>query len=133
MDATRPLFWALLPTAPLGFLLMRQPWLYQRLWPIAQYAIGASEAAVRIDIRQRHRYQLDWLPERVVFSVDDHVVHTSPYSPAARLGLVIWIDNQFAIATPQGRFGWGLVEAAEAQWMDLFAVSVTSLRPTHSH
>ena len=44
MDAQRPLFYLLAPTAPLGFLLMRMPRFYRRLWPIGQAALGVAEA-----------------------------------------------------------------------------------------
>ncbi len=30
-------------------------------------------------------------------------------SPHGPLGFIAWIDNQYAIVTPQGRLGWGIV------------------------
>jgi hypothetical protein len=125
MDATHWPFFVLLPTAPLGFLLMRVPFLYRLLWPIGQRAVKVSEASLNhVDIIQWHTYQIDWLREKVIFSVDEQVVHTSPYSPTGKMGFVAWIDNQYAIVTPQGRFGWGLIEESSPQWLEIQDISI---------
>jgi hypothetical protein len=127
LDATHPLFFALLPSAPVGFLLMRIPPLYRRLWRIAQYAIRASEHSLDLDITQPHHYRLDWLKDRVIFSIDEAVVHTSPYSPSGKMGFVAWIDNQYAILTPQGNFGWGVLAEPEPQWLEISHPQITTL------
>lgn len=120
IDATHWPFFALLPTAPIGFLLMRVPFLYQRLWPIGQRAIKVSESSLNdLDITQLHLYELHWLKNEVIFSVDEQPIHTSPYSPTGNMGFVAWIDNQYAIVTPKGNFGWGLLEEPIAQWVDI--------------
>lgn len=124
LDATHWPFFALLPTAPIGFLLMRVPALYRRLWPIAQRAIKVSEAVIPADITQIHTYRLTWEAERLTFWIDDTLIHTSPFSPTGRMGFIAWIDNQYAIVTPQGRFGWGLLEDAKAQWLDLYDLRI---------
>ncbi len=114
-DATRPAFLALLPTAPIGFLLMRSKPLYRRLWPIAQAAIGVSEHLLPAEsLYVPHTYGLHWAAERVAFMVDGVVIHESPFSPRGALGCIAWADNQYAIVTPQGRFGFGMVECPEA-------------------
>lgn len=128
IDATHWPFFALLPTAPFGFLLMRVPFWYRNLWPIGQRAIKVSEASLnQMDITRSHTYQLDWLPKSVVFSIDGQVIHRSPHSPTGKMGFVAWLDNQYALVTPQGRFGWGLVEAATPQWLEIQNLSITPL------
>jgi len=127
LDATRWQFLALAPTAPLGFLLMRVPWLYRHLWPIGQAAIGVSESTPRLDLTKWHAYRLDWLPNQVIFAVDDQVIHVSPYSPKGKMGFVAWIDNQYVVVTPQGNFGWGLVDADGAQQLELENIQLTKL------
>lgn len=116
-DFTRPGFVLLAPGAPLGFLLMRVPGLYRRLWGIAQTAIGAAEAVIPQDLRQPQGYTLEWLRDRVCFYVGKELILESPFTPRGKLGLVIWMDNQYAIITPQGKFGFGLVSMAEKQWL----------------
>jgi hypothetical protein len=120
LDAANPFFVALVPFAPLGFALMRLPLVYRRLWPVGQAALRASEALLNLDLTQEHAYEIHWWPRYVVFRVDGRTVHVSPYSPRGRLGFVAWLDNQYAIVTPQGRLGWGLLanESAHRLWLD---------------
>jgi hypothetical protein len=44
--------------------------------------------------------------------------------PRGPLGLVLWIDNQYAIASRAGRFGFGLCEVKEEQWLEVEGVEV---------
>jgi len=69
---------------------------------IAEYAV-----TLNIDVTQWHSYRVSWNPDRVVFEVDDIVLLESEVSPQPPLGAVIWIDNQFAAFTPQGRVASG--------------------------
>lgn len=126
IDASRWSFLALAPTAPLGFLLMRVPALYRRLWPLGQRAIGVSEHL--LDTRllaETHTYILDWQPDGVTFVVDDRLVHHSPHAPGGPLGFVAWIDNQYAVVTPQGHFGFGLLDVPHQQSLILETVILT--------
>ncbi len=126
LDATRLPFLLLAPTAPLGFLLMRIPALYDRLWPVGQWAIGASEAVLNADLRQPHTYRLDWLRSSVHFFVDDRLVHRAPYTPRGPLGFIAWLDNQYAVVTAQGQLGMGLVDIPERQWLALDSLVIES-------
>ena len=120
LDAQRAAFFALLPAAPLGVLLMRVPSLYRRLWPLAQRAIGAAEVSLAdLDLTASHTYTLRWEPRRVTFGVDGRTVLTTGAAPGGPLRFVAWLDNSYAIATPQGRFGLGLVAEPAAQWLDV--------------
>jgi len=127
MNATHPLFFALLPAAPLGFLLMRLPFLARHLWRVGQYAIQVSEAALDVDITQTHDYRIEWGKKQIAFFIDGVKVHHSPYSPGGRLGFVAWIDNQYAVVTPQGRFGWGLVGEPRAQSLEIEDLQIITL------
>jgi hypothetical protein len=124
LDAANWRFLALLPSAPLGFLLCRIPSLYRYLWPIGQRALKVSEMALVHDLTAWHQYGLDWQAEGVTFWLDGQVIHRSPYSPTGRMGLVIWVDNQYAIVTPQGRLGWGLLASQQDQWLEIKGLSL---------
>jgi hypothetical protein len=127
IDASRWPFLLLLPGAPLGFLVMRIPALYRTLWPVGQRALGVAEAALPVDITAPHVYELTWLPESVTFQVDGQTVLVSPRAPRGPLGFVAWLDNQYAVVTPQGRFGFGLIETAERQWLALEEIELLQL------
>ncbi|MCY4536653.1 MAG: family 16 glycosylhydrolase [Chloroflexi bacterium] len=121
-------FYGLLPLAPLGFLAMRSKTLYQKLWPVGQRALNVSEAPLDPMLLQDfHSYAIDWHVDRVVFSVDDEIALYSERAPGSALGFIAWVDTQYAIVTPQGRFGWGLLDSPEPQKLILRDIEITSL------
>ena len=78
-----------------------------------------------LDVTQWHRYSLYWREDRVSFKVDDALVFESPVSPHPPLGLVIWIDNQYAAFTPEGKIGFGVLENPEPTWLEVKEIDVT--------
>jgi hypothetical protein len=126
-DAMTPGFFGLLPFAPLGFLLMRIPALYERFWPLGQRAIRVSECLLSADLAIPHTYTLIWQMDGVDFSVDGEPVHHAPYAPGGPLGFIAWIDNQYAVVTPQGRFGFGYLPLAEEQWLAIDLIEIKGL------
>jgi hypothetical protein len=130
-DFSRPAFLALAPLAPLGFVLMRVPALYRRLWHIAQCAIGVAEAPLQVTLTAWHAYRLEWLPHSVHFYVDDALVLATPYAPRPPLGFIAWIDNQYAIITPQGDLRFGIVPIQQTQWLEIAALSIAPLTMRH--
>lgn len=80
--------------------------------------IGEDSSVLSVDVTQWHSYRLEWSPKRVVWHVDDVQVFESAASPNPPLGLVIWIDNQYAAFTPEGKISFGLLEGNEA-WLEI--------------
>jgi hypothetical protein len=82
--------------------------------------IGEDSIALSVDVTQWHSYKLDWRPNRVLWYVDDALVYESPVSPDASrpLGVVIWIDNQYAAFTPEGKIAFGVLEGGE-EWLEI--------------
>lgn len=81
--------------------------------------IDEDATRLSVDVTQWHRYKIDWREERVLFEVDDDLVFESPVSPKGPLGIVIWIDNQFAAFTLEGRVGFGVLENPEPAWLEV--------------
>ena len=81
--------------------------------------IGEDGVRLSVDVTQWHRYRLDWREERVSFEVDNVQVLESQASPNPPLGLVIWIDNQYAAFTPEGKIGFGVLENPEPAWLEI--------------
>jgi len=100
------------------------PWLLAKplsRWLRAKLAAKLiSEAAQRleVDATQWHEYRLQWGRQRVVFAVDSEIVFETEISPKGPLGLVIWIDNQFAAWRPDGSLGMGALANPPA-WMEI--------------
>lgn len=93
------------------------------LWsPTARRRVQEQAPALQInsvDPTQWHKYKLDWSLKRVSFEVDDVIVFESNVSPHPPLGLVIWIDNQFAAFTPEGEIGFGVLANPEPAWLEV--------------
>jgi hypothetical protein len=54
--------------------------------------------------------------------VDEVDVLDTRASPRGPLGLVIWIDNQYAAFTPQGRLAWGVLPDERPAWLEVEAL-----------
>ena len=90
--------------------------------------IDEDSAAVSVDVTQWHRYGLEWSPSRVLFYVDDALVFESPVSPNASrpLGVIIWIDNQYAAFTPEGKIAFGVL-AGEEEWLEVEDIVISEM------
>ena len=80
--------------------------------------IAEDSSALGVDVTQMHSYRLEWSEKRVVWYVDEAQVFESPVSPNPPLGLVIWIDNQYAAFTPEGKISFGVLEGGE-EWLEI--------------
>ena len=81
--------------------------------------IEEDGVALSVDPSQWHRYRLEWSLKRVVWEVDEVRVFESAVSPNPPLGLVIWIDNQFAAFTPEGKISMGVLANPEPAWLEI--------------
>ena len=120
IDATRPSALAMMPFTPMVLLLSRSKKLYRRVWPIVQRKLSIEEKLLPNELMlEWHTYSIDWGIDRARFSVDDRIVLDTDRSPRGPLGVVIWIDNQFAVVTPTGRAKFGLLDVRQAQWLEI--------------
>ena len=93
-----------------------------QLW---RHGVSSQDAASElveskgVNPTQWHGYSFQWSQNRVAFEVDNVPVFESAVSPNPPLGLVIWIDNQFAAFTPEGKIGFGVLENPEPAWLEV--------------
>ena len=126
LDAGRWQARALLPLAPLAIPLMRIPPLYRRLYPLAQAVLGVGERALDAALLARvRRYEILWRRDGLRFSVDGETVLHTGHAPRGPLGFVAWIDNQYAVVTPQGQFAFGVCPLVQPQALILQRVEVS--------
>ncbi|MGD8632162.1 MAG: hypothetical protein PVF85_01240 [Anaerolineales bacterium] len=95
--------------------------------PVMETAIGVVDAAeTLIDVRldEVHRYELIWKSEEVSFYVDGQLILESPITPIGPLGFVAWIDNQYAVASPEGGFRFGWIPTPQRQALVLSDLSI---------
>ncbi len=124
LDALRPSALMLAPLAlPLVGLMNVRP-IYERLWPPIQAALRVAEAPLAVDAAAWHTYELWWGAERAAFIVDGRPVLADAPAPRGPLGFVIWMDNQYLIATPWGQLGWGVLDVPRPQWLAVERLSI---------
>ncbi|MCC6166858.1 MAG: hypothetical protein IT329_06475 [Caldilineaceae bacterium] len=123
LDARRWGALATLPAAPLIAPMLRIHRLYHWWWRRVQRRLRIGEALIPVDLRAWHHYEIEWGVAQCRFWVDDRLLLSLPFAPGGPMGLVTWIDNQFMVMTPQGRFRHGVV-AAEAQWLEIRALRI---------
>jgi hypothetical protein len=124
IDALRlpALLWA--PVAPVAIPLMNVRPLYRALWPAVQRALSVREASVQAEMTEWHTYILEWRRENARFAVDEETVLKCETSPRGPLGFVMWLDNQYLVTTPWGRFRYGWLECPGRQWMEVERLSI---------
>jgi len=131
IDAGRPSALAWAPLAPLAMLACRSARLYRAVWPRIQRALRISEGPLAFregDMTDWHTYELEWRRDGARWWVDGEIALETDRSPRGPLGLVAWIDNQYAVVTPQGKFEFGLLDAPFEQWMEVSELSVVRQR-----
>lgn len=86
-----------------------------------------AEDALRLDLdpTQSHHYRLEWRADTVDFTVDGALCFTTPVAPRGPLGLVLWIDNQYAAFPPDGRLRFGTLPNEDA-WLEFTSVELSA-------
>jgi hypothetical protein len=114
-------FAPVLVAAPVLFFKPISKWLRAIL---AAKLIGEAAQRLDVDPTQWHEYRLQWGKTRVEFAIDGETVFETEISPKGPLGLVIWIDNQFAAWRPDGSLGMGTLPNPPA-WMEIECLQVS--------
>ena len=104
-----------LPLFSLVFVPPMARWL--RRW-LRQY-IKQDARDFELDPCEWHSYEIERGQEKVTFKIDGQVIHETMTTPRGPLGLVIWIDNQYASWQPDGRIGYGTLANHDAAWLQI--------------
>lgn len=99
-----------------GFLV---PLLSQLLRRIVRQFVRQDARLVAIDPTVWHTYGLDWQASQVTLTVDGEPVLETRVSPRPPLGLVFWIDNQYAALPPSGGLRYGFLASPEPAWIEI--------------
>jgi len=89
---------------------------------LAAKLISEDAKRLEVDATQWHAYRLQWGKNRVEFAIDEKTIFMTKTSPQGPLGLVVWIDNQFATWRPDGSLGIGTLLNPPA-WMEVESVT----------
>jgi hypothetical protein len=120
--------WMVAAAALPAILLAKVPGLGRPLLNLARRFMTAHEALLEdVALDAWHSYELEWRRGKAVFWVDGVERLRSPAPPGGPLGFVTWIDNQYAIASRDGRFGFGTTRVPEAQRLEIDALHLETL------
>jgi len=128
IDAGRVSTLAWAPIAPLVMFMGRSRGLYRSIWPRVQRSLGVCESVMALDMTDWHAYEIEWKRDGSRWWVDGKPILETDRSPRGPLGFVAWIDNQYAVVTPQGQFGFGLLDVVDEQWLEIADVRIDSVR-----
>jgi len=93
---------------------------------LGQRLVHQDAVDLSLDPTDWHTYGLDWLPEQVRFRVDGSLAFETPVSPPGPLGLVLWVDNQYAALPAAGRAGWGTLSNPHPAWVEIADLTVSA-------
>lgn len=110
--------WSLLPAAPLLAGLALPP-LARLLRRAARWLVKEESARLELDFTGWHEYRLEWRAEGVRFAVDGETRFETRLSPRGRMGLVLWVDNQFAAFRPDGQVRFGTKANPLEAWLEI--------------
>lgn len=103
--------------------LLLWPWMARKLRLIFRRWIAEDSFTLEMDNTRWHSYTLEWRKEEVVFRIDDQTLQTR-ISPNAPLGLVLWIDNQYAAFPPNGKLAYGTLATPRPTWLEIEDLSM---------
>lgn len=114
----------LAPAAAATLALAALPGLGPAVMAAGRRVIRASERLLESELDDWHKYEIIWEKDRVEFNVDGTKVHESRVPPSGPLGFVVWIDNQFAVASRAGKFRFGVVPTESEQWLEVANLAI---------
>jgi len=92
---------------------------------VGRRLIKQDAVKLAIETCEWHQFEIDWKSESSTFRVDHQVVLQTSTSPIDPLGLVIWIDNQYAALPPDGRLRYGTLANNEPAWIEINHLIIT--------
>jgi len=96
-----------LPFSP----LMMVPASSRLLRALARRIIREDSCALRVAIRDWHEYCLEWETDAVRFFLDGELCFSTRVVPKGKMGLVLWVDNQYAAYPPDGKIRMGTLKS----------------------
>lgn len=109
-----------------GVLLTALPPARPAAFRLARRFYTAEERPLDLDPSGWHAYAIEWTADAVRFFVDGGEILRAAHPPAPPLGLVLWIDNQYAVASPARGFGFGVLPLDRPQTLELESARIES-------
>jgi hypothetical protein len=117
----------LLAPALLTFPLLTWPFTARLMRRAARVLVNETAVSLEYDATVWHSYRLELHSDCVSFWVDGANQFTSTLIPRNPLGLVIWIDNQYAAFPPNGRLRYGTLSNHHEASLEIENLEITQL------
>jgi hypothetical protein len=114
----------LAPLAAAGFMLAQIPILRRPVLRTALRRVQSAEVMLQVQLDEWHHYAIQWLQDHVRFEVDGQLVLQSEITVPSPLGFVTWIDNQYAVASPEKGFRFGVIPTDHPQWLEISELEI---------
>jgi hypothetical protein len=72
-----------------------------------------------------HLYEIEWRSDQVVCYLDGNPLLQTGVVPHGPLGLVVWIDNQYASLPPDGHVAYGTQANGQRAWIEVNSLHLT--------
>lgn len=109
----------LLGLGAIGYPFMVSPRIARGVRRVLRNVVKGDSYELTHDVTDWHKYSLVMEEGRVIFQVDDANAFSTEVIPAGRLGMVIWIDNQYMSFKPDGRLGYGTLACSKPAWLEI--------------
>lgn len=107
------------PAAAAGFLLSTIPLIRKPVIRTGLRLLNASEQGITAPMNTWHHYELEWQSTYARFFLDDSLLMQSTQPPQGPLGFIAWIDNQFAVVSPENGIRFGILENYKERTLSL--------------
>lgn len=93
---------------------------------LAREYVQQATVSLDHDPGEWHFYEIDWRAEQADFYLDGEPVLGTAVVPIGPMGLVIWIDNQYASFQPDGHLGYGTLASERGAWIEVAELNLSS-------
>jgi hypothetical protein len=106
----------------LGLLLI--PPAARLLRRLGRLVVKEESVQLNLNVQAWHTYELEWMETGTIFKVDSQTVFETALAPIGPLGLVLWIDNQYAAFRPNGQVAFGTLVNPEPAWVEIEGLEI---------
>ncbi len=99
--------------------LLVMPPLARLMRRLGKCFVRQDAKSLPLNVTEWHTYHLVWEVDQVSFTINGEHMLGSNIAPYAPLGLVIWVDNQYASLPPTGRLGYGTLPNPIPSWLEI--------------
>jgi hypothetical protein len=124
LNSGRPPGWVV----SIGNILLGLPVFSPLAYRVARGVVASHEAYLDwSSLTAWHDFEIEWRRDEAYFRVDRQEVYRAANPPAAPLGFVAWMDNQYGTIGPTGPMEFGRLTIPQRQWLEIDRVSIESL------